>query len=214
MVTVKKGDFVRLEFTGRVASTGAIFDTTDESVARKAGIYDSNAIYGPKLAIFGSKMIMMGIEQAIESASMGKSEEFVLSPEMAFGKRAKQLVRMMPEKDFLKQGVQPAPGMAVSLDNSMATVKSVTSGRVVVDFNHPLAGERVAYSLKVVEVISDDQKKVESMLASLGIAGTVSKSGKGLEVKFSKGQPTERLEQAKSAILAVAPGTAFKSEVS
>ena len=214
MVSVKKGDFVRLEFTGRVASTGAIFDTTDESVAKKAGIYEPNALYGPKLAIFGSRMIMMGIEEAIEAAHLGKTEEFMLSPQKAFGKREKQLVRMMPEKEFARQKIQPAPGMVLSLDDTIATVKSVTSGRVVVDFNHPLAGESVVYSLKVIEVISDPQKKIEAMLGSLGIPGTVSEKGKVLEVAFAKGQPSEMLERAKAAILVVAPGTVFKTEVS
>ena len=47
MVNVKKGDFVRLEYVGRVEGSGMIFDTTDESIARKAGIYEPSAMYGP-----------------------------------------------------------------------------------------------------------------------------------------------------------------------
>jgi len=211
MVSIKKGDFVRMEYTGKVAVTGAVFETTDESVAKKAGIYDPNAIYGPKLAIFGSRMIMRGIEAAIETAPLGKEEEFVLSPEHAFGKREQSLIRMMPEKEFAKQNVAPVPGMVISLDKMMATVKSVTSGRVVVDFNHPLAGEVVAYSLKVVEVISNDKHKLEAMLSSLGMPGTVSEKGKSLEVSFAAGQPAQKLDAAKKAMIAVVPGATFKT---
>ncbi len=210
MVNIKRGDFVRMEYTGRVAATGAVFETTDEAVAKKAGVYDPNSIYGPKLAIFGSRMIMRGIEAAIESAPLGKEEEFVLKPEQAFGKREQSLIRMMPEKEFAKQNINPVPGMVISLDKMLATVKSVTSGRVVVDFNHPLAGEHVAYSLKVIEIISDDKHKLEAMLSSLGITGTVSEKGKSLEVSFAAGQSTQKLDAAKKAMLAVVPGATFK----
>lgn len=209
MANVKNGDFIRMEFTGRVASSGVIFDTTDESVAKKAGIYQPSTIYGPKLAIFGSKMIMRGIEQAIEKAQLGKSEEFALTPEQAFGQKDPSLVRMLPEKEFARQSIQPMPGMVIGLDNMLATVKSVTSGRVVVDFNHPLAGEKVIYSLKVHEIITDDKNKVDAMLASIGIKGTVAAKGKSLEISLDKSVPKEKADAAKSAILAVVPSATF-----
>jgi FKBP-type peptidyl-prolyl cis-trans isomerase 2 len=211
MVSVKKGDFVRMEYTGRVAATGQVFETTDESVAKKAGIYEPNSIYGPKLAIFGSRMIMRGIEEAIESTTMGKEEEFTLSPEQAFGKKEQSLIRLMPQKDFARQNIKPVPGMVISLDSMLATVKSVTSGRVVVDFNHPLAGEKVTYSLKVTEIISDERHKLEAMLGSLGIKGNVEEKDGKLEVLFEKGQPSEKIEAAKRAMLAVVPGATFTS---
>lgn len=209
MVSIKKGDFVRMEYTGRVAATGQVFETTDESIAKKAGIYEPNSIYGPKLAIFGSRMIMRGIEEAIESAALGKEEEFVLQPEKAFGKKEQSLIRLMPQKEFAKQNIKPVPGMVISLDRMLATVKSVTSGRVVVDFNHPLAGEKVAYSLKVTEIISDERHKLEAMLGSLGIKGAVQEKDGKLEVSFEKGQPSEKIGQAKRAMLAVVPAAKF-----
>lgn len=209
MVNVKNGDFVRMEYVGRVASTGMIFDTTDEAIAKKAGIYQQSSLYGPKLAIYGSNMIMLGIEEAIQKAPLGKTEEFEIQPEKAFGGKEKSLVRMMPMKEFARQNVQPVPGMVMTLDNMMATVKSVSSGRVVVDFNHPLAGEPVIYSLKIVEVITDNQKKVEAMLSSVGVKGTVTAKGKELVVALDKSLSKDKSDAAKSAILAVVPGTTF-----
>jgi len=194
-----------------VASTGQIFDTTDESVAKSAGIFEPSAIYGPKLAIFGARMIMPGLEEAIERAPLGKSEDFLIAPEAAFGKREQSLVRMMPEKEFSRRGIKPQAGMTITLDDMMATIKSVTSGRVVVDFNHPLAGENVVYALKIQEVIADPKKKLEAMLASIGVKGAVAEKDGKLAVAFDKSIPKEKLDAAKSAILAVAPGTAFSA---
>ncbi|HIH19415.1 TPA: peptidylprolyl isomerase [Candidatus Micrarchaeota archaeon] len=211
MVSVKKGDLVRIEYTGRVAASGQVFDTTDESLAMQTGIFEKGSTYGPKLAVFGHKAIMSGMEEAIASCPLGKSEEFMISPVKAFGEKLPQLIRMVPEKEFAKQNLQPVPGMIITLDGIAAKVKSVTSGRVVVDFNHPLAGESVLYSLKVHEVISDPKKKIEAILASLGIAASIAQAGSNSLVSFKNTDPQEKIEAAKRAISVAVPGTEFKA---
>lgn len=205
MVSVKKGDLIRMEFTGRIASTGQIFDTTDESVAKSAGIFEQNSIYGPKLAVFGNGSMVRGIEEAVASCPQGKTEEFMISPENGFGKRLPELIRMLPEKQFAKQGISPSPGLMLNLDGTMARVKSVTSGRVVVDFNHPLAGESVVYSVKVHEVITDGKKKIEAISASVGLSPSISENGGKISVSFKKSDPPEKVEMAKRAISSAAP---------
>lgn len=209
MVGVKKGDLVRMEYTGRVASTGQVFDTTDEQLAREAGIFEKSAVYGPKLAIFGQNAMMRGMEEAVASSQLGKKGEFLISSDKAFGNKVAELTRVLSEKEFAKQSVQPVPGMVLTLDGKPAKIKSVTSGRVVVDFNHPLAGESVLYSLKVTEVISDPKKKIEAILSSAGVAGAVSEKGSGFRVEFGKSEGKEKVEAAKRAILAAVPGTEF-----
>lgn len=206
MANVKKGDVVRLEYTGRMAKTGQVFDTTDESIARKAGIWESSEIYGPKYAVFGFGTIMKGMEEAIGQSQIGKGEDFVIEPEKAFGKRENALVRMIAEKEFHKNNVQPQAGMTVTLDGAIARVKSVTSGRVVIDFNHPLAGERVIYSVKLHEVITDDAKRAEALLASLGVKGRVSAVAGATVVTLEKGADAKKAEAAKRTITAVVSG--------
>jgi FKBP-type peptidyl-prolyl cis-trans isomerase 2 len=211
MADVKKGDMVRIDYTGSLVSTGEIFETSDEAVARKAGIFEPTAIYGPKLALFGSGSVMAGLEEAILSSQPGKRENFVVNAEKGFGQRIPGLVRVVPAKDFAKQGFAPAPGMVLTLDGVLARIKSVESGRVVVDFNHPLAGESLLYSLKVLEVISDDKKKIEAILSSLSLPAEVLKKGGNHHVLFGKSAPQEKIEAAKRAISAAVPGTEFKS---
>ena len=211
MANVKKGDLVKLEYTGRLVKTGQIFDTTDEAIAKQAGIWESSAIYGPKHALFGSGAIIPGMEDAVLHSQLGKSEDFVIEPKQAFGERDNELVRMIAEKEFRKQQVQPAPGMLLTLDGAIARVKSVTSGRVVIDYNHPLAGEQVVYSIQVHEVITDDKKKIEAILSSNSLAGDISQgNGRALTVTL-KGVPAEKLEAARRTISAVVPGTEVKS---
>ncbi len=211
MVQAKKGDLVRMEYTGRLASNGAVFDTTDESVAREAGILRQNAAYGPKLAAFGTNTVMLGLEEAIISSTLGKTEEFTIKPEKAFGNKDPSLVRMMPERDFAKQQLRPFPGLVVSLDGVAARVKSVNSGRVTVDFNHPLAGEPVVYALNVSELINEPRAKISALLESLGVKGEISGNGEGLTVSFGKGEDEKRVQAVKNAIDVIVPGTTYKT---
>jgi len=208
MAIVKNGDLVRLEYTGKVAASGEVFETTEESVARAAGIFRPSDIYGPKLVLFGTGTVMQGVEEAILTSQEGKSADFAVPPEKGFGERVPGLVRMISEKEFAKQGIRPALGMVLTFDGVLGRVKSVTSGRVTIDFNHPLAGEQLAYSLKVLEVISGDEKKIAAILSSLSLTADVSKKGESFAVSF-KNAPAEKVEIAKRAISAAVPGTVF-----
>jgi len=210
MIQLKKGDLVRIEYTGRLASNNAIFDTTSEQTAREIGIFRQGNPYGPKLVAFGTNTVMTGLEEAMVSSQVGKEEEFSISPEKAFGERDSSLVRLMPERDFHRQEIRPQPGMAVMLDGAAAKIKSVSPGRVTVDFNHPLAGEQVIYALKVSEVISEPEKKIAALLGSLGLKGEVAKNGKGFTVSFKKGEDARRIQAAKNAIDVIVPGTTYK----
>lgn len=210
MVQVKKGDLVRMEYTGRLASNGAVFETTDEKLARDLRIYQPGHLYGPKLAAFGTNTVMIGLEEAIASSELGEEGQFSIAPEKAFGARDQALVRMMPEREFSKSQIRPVPGAMVMLDDIAAKVKSVESGRVTVDFNHPLAGEPVVYSLKVVEVINEPRKKIEALLESLGVKGEITGNGSGLAVAFKTSEDARRVQAAKNAIEVIVPGTAFK----
>lgn len=211
MVQVKKGDLVRIEYTGKLVSNGAIFETTDAKLARDIGIFSENGSYGSKLAAFGTNTIMVGLEEAIISSTLGKEEEFTIAPAKAFGEKSQDMVRMMPMRDFVREQVQPVPGRILMLDGVAAKVKSVSAGRVVVDFNHPLAGEPVRYSLKVNEVISEPEAKIKALLVSLAVKGEVSGNGKGYVVAFPKSEDAIRVQAAKNAIDVIVPGTKYKT---
>lgn len=210
MVEVKKGDLVRIEYTGQLAATGQVFETTSEQVARAAGIYNTSDRYGPKLVVFGADSLIAGLEDCIRASEIGKTASYRFGPERAFGGKDPQLVRMLSEKDFARQNVRVAPGMLISLDGAAARVKSVTSGRVMVDLNHPLAGETVVYTINISEVVSEGKAKAEAILSSMGVAGTVSKDAAGLQVKFSPGNDSAKLALARQNLSALLPGISFK----
>ncbi len=66
--------------------------------------------------------------------------------------------------EFRKQGMKPEVGMAITSDGTTGIIRSVSGGRVRVDFNHELAGKNLVYNIQVVKIIDDDVEKVKSMI--------------------------------------------------
>jgi len=182
---VSAGDFVRIGYTARQGSTGAVFDTTDEAMAKEANIYSEKYAYGPALVVVGKGMVVKGLDDALVGMGVGEEKKVELQPEKAFGLRNPKLVRVLPLSEFRKRDVSPYPGMVVDLDGTAALVRSVTSGRVMVDLNHTLAGEKISYEVKIAEKISATDAKVRALLESNGITGAgIKLDGGDLELSF------------------------------
>ncbi|MCX6814417.1 MAG: peptidylprolyl isomerase [Candidatus Aenigmarchaeota archaeon] len=166
---MKKGDFVEIDFVGRIANTGEIFDLTDEETAKSEGIHDPKHKYKPSLVIIGSNMAVPGVEKNLEYMRPGEDKEFELLPEEAFGGRDMHLIRIVSMAKFIKEKISPAPGMFVDIDGMQTKILSVAGGRVRVDFNHPLAGKSLKYKVKLVRHITDTLEKSRSLLSYYGV---------------------------------------------
>lgn len=157
------GDFVKIEYTARRSSDNSLVFTTVEKVAKDENAYNAETKYGPQLVVLGKHSALKGIENTVRAMSVGESKKVTFTPNDAFGERNDQLVNVMRVSDFRDKEINPYPGMQVNIDGSIATVKSVNSGRVVVDLNHPLAGETLLYDIKVTEKIENDSDKVKAI---------------------------------------------------
>lgn len=183
---MKKGDFVEIDFVGRLATTGEVFDLTDEETAKKEGIYNSKQKYKPSLVIIGSNMAVPGVEKHLEHMEPGHESGFTLAPEEAFGGRDMKLIRIVSMSKFLKEKINPAPGMFVEIDGMQTKVLSVAGGRVRVDFNHPLAGKSLKYKVRIVRQITDIFEKTRSLLDYYGIKCETSLDGDTLSIETEK----------------------------
>lgn len=156
----KKGDFIEIEFLGRNLQNNEVFDTNITEEAKKIDL----KLEGKPLIIkIGSDMVVKGFDEALADKEVGKKNSLKLSPEKAFGKRVPNLVRMIPMKFFIAQKIMPQPGMVLTLDNNMVKVISVSGGRVMVDFNSPLAGKDVEYEFTIKRIIEDTKEKVKAI---------------------------------------------------
>jgi peptidylprolyl isomerase len=161
---VNKGDFIMLEMTGTVEETGEVFETTDEEVARENGIYDEKRSYGPKLVIVGEGFVLRGLDERLPGTPFNEETVIEIPPEEAFGERNAADVQMIPYRILRSKGVNPVIGAELEIDGRPAIVRSIGAGRVQVDYNHPLAGRRIIYKVKVPEYITNDKKKMEALI--------------------------------------------------
>lgn len=163
-MAIKEGDFVEIEFTGKVEETGEIFDTTSQDIAEEEGIFVEQKKYGPITIIVGANHLLPAIEEAIIGLDTGDSKNLTLEPEKAFGERDPGLVQLFPMKEFKKQGMTPVPGMIISAEGQQGKVLTVNGGRVKVDFNNALAGKTLNYDINIAGIVEDETEKVKSMV--------------------------------------------------
>jgi len=162
---LKDKDFVYIDYVGKVKDTGEVFDTTIEEEAKKANIYSKEVRYKPKLVILGEHNIIQGLEEALYQMSPGEEKEIEIPPEKAYGPRDNTKVKIIPLGELRRQGINPHPNMVVRLSNgSLATIKSVSGGRVILDLNHPLAGKYLVYKVKVVKVLDNEMDKIKALI--------------------------------------------------
>jgi len=167
---VKKGDFIQIDYVGRIKESNQIFDLTDEELAKKENIYQEGAKYKPITICLGEGDVVKGLDEELIDKEVGKSYTIDISPENAFGKKDAKLLKIVNTNMFTKQNIHPMPGLQVNIDNMVATIRTVTGGRTIVDFNHPCAGHNIVYEIKIVKKITDDSEKLKSILTfHLGI---------------------------------------------
>ena len=110
---------------------------------------------------------------------------FTFTPADAFGDRHDDLVKVMPLSAFRAREIEPYVGMHVNIDGTSVTVKSVNSGRVVVDGNHPYAGRSIIYEVKIVKNITSENEKIEALGKAYGVKPTsTAVKGDTAEVSF------------------------------
>jgi len=161
---MKVGDVVYIDFVGRIKDTNEIFDLTNEEVAKKEGIYNPNYSYKPIPVVVGFGMVVKGLDEALLGMNVGEEKVIEVPPEKAFGYRNENLVKTFNLSDFKKQDVEVKPGEYVNINGILGKVISVSGGRVMVDFNHPLAGKTLVYSVKIVKKVEDEVEKVKAVL--------------------------------------------------
>ena len=163
-MAIKKGDFVEVEYTGTLADEQLIFDTTDEKLAKEHEIWDKQTVYGPITVCIGEGQLLKGLDQEMEGKDLEKEYTVKLSAENGFGKKDAKLIRMIPFGVFKKQQIMPQPGMQVNVDGMVGVIKTAAGGRCLVDFNHPLSGKELVYTIKANKIITDDTAKIRSIM--------------------------------------------------
>lgn len=136
----EKGQCVRVNYRGTLGD-GTEFDSS----------------YGrePLQFTLGSGQVIVGFEEAVEGMDVGQKKTVTIPPEEAYGEHHDEAVQAVPLDIF--DGQTPGLRDVVTLvapdgTEVMATVAEIRESDVVLDFNHPLAGEALTFELELVEL--------------------------------------------------------------
>jgi peptidylprolyl isomerase len=163
-VPIKKSDFVIVDYTGKVKETGEVFDTTSEEIAKENKLYKEGEIYEPRLVVVGEGWVLKALDEALSTFKLKKKESVEISPEKAFGQRDPEKVKLVPLRRLAARGITPKMGAQIEYDKRLATVRTVGSGRVTLDFNPPLAGKTLVYEVTVKKKIKTDKEKISALV--------------------------------------------------
>ena len=130
---VSKNSVVTLSFE-LSDSSGKLLEKIEQPISYLHGGYDG---------------IFPAVEEALEGVAQGSTFAVTLDPDNAFGEYEDELVRVEPRDAFpmegIEVGMQFQAGAEGSDDDLVFTVTEITADNVVIDGNHPLAGQTLLF---------------------------------------------------------------------
>ncbi len=119
-------------------------------------IVDSNKGTGQPLEfITGKGHIIPGLEKALENMVEGDKGDLLIPAVDAYGEVSEDAIQVLPIEQFegveLKEGLT-LYGQGEGGQTVQVTVKSFDEKEVTVDFNHPLAGKDLMFSVTILSV--------------------------------------------------------------
>lgn len=163
-MSIEKGSFVFVDYTAEIKETGETFDTTSEEEAKERGIYQEDATYKPMLVVVGEGWVLRSLDEALPGIEVERPATIEIPPERGFGLRDPSKIRMLPMSRFRSQRGRINPGTQVEVDGKTAVVRTVGAGRVQVDFNPPLAGKTLVYTLTVRKILKSKTEKIRALI--------------------------------------------------
>lgn len=142
MQQVKNGDKVKVHYHGRL--------TTGET-------FDSSAGREPLEFEVGSGMVIKGFDDGVTGMKVGEKKTINIPADDAYGQKNQEMIIEYPREQFpphieLKVGEQlvMSSGSGQQFQVKIAEIKDDV---VLLDANHPLAGEDLTFDLELVEIV-------------------------------------------------------------
>jgi FKBP-type peptidyl-prolyl cis-trans isomerase 2 len=141
-MAAKNGDKVKIEYEGKL-DDGSVFDSSES--------------HGEPLEFeMGASQVIKGFENAVEGMEEGDEKDFKVEPSEAYGDHNPKLIKEVP-KDMFPKDQEPKEGlvMVVGLPNGEeipATIVGVADETISLDLNHPLAGKRLNFKIKLIGI--------------------------------------------------------------
>ncbi|MGW4246158.1 FKBP-type peptidyl-prolyl cis-trans isomerase [Nocardia sp. NPDC004722] len=119
-------------------------------------VLDTSVGDEPLIYLHGAENIVDGLEKALEGRNAGDEVVVVVEPEDGYGEYLAELVSTVERDAFvgideLEVGME-FEAEAPDGDSQIVVVRAVDGDEVTIDANHPLAGQRLHFTVKVLDI--------------------------------------------------------------
>ncbi len=142
MSAVKNGDTVRVHYTGTLKN-GETFDSSDGREPLEFQV--------------GQGQVIPGFDKGLLDMTVGEKKSVEIPVKEAYGERDEKLIWNV-DKSQLPEDLEPQKGQmlqSVQEDGTRIEVKitDVQDSKVILDANHPLAGEDLTFAIELMEIV-------------------------------------------------------------
>jgi len=139
--TAKKGDSVKIHYTGRL-DDGEVFDSSKDRE--------------PLSFTLGSGQVIPGFDEGVTGMAIGEEKTIKIPHTQAYGERKPELL-IEVERAQLPKDLKPKVGMQLSMTTedgreAPVLIKKVEEAMITLDANHPLAGKDLTFDLTLVAI--------------------------------------------------------------
>lgn len=142
MSQVKKGDKIKVHYHGKLTS-GETFDSSEGRAPLEFEV--------------GGGMVIKGFDEGVTGMSVGEKKTINIPYNEAYGPRNPEMVIEIPKERF-PQDLEIEIGMPFMMSDQQGqqfqvTVVEIKETAVMLDANHPLAGQDLVFDLELIEII-------------------------------------------------------------
>jgi len=142
MAQVKTGDKVKVHYHGKLTNG----ETFDSSEGREPLEFE-----------VGSGMVIKGFDDGVTGMEVGDKKTIEIPADEAYGPRNEEMIIDMP-KDRFPQDMTLEIGMPLMMtdgsgQNFQVVIIEIKEDSVILDANHPLAGQTLVFDLELVEIV-------------------------------------------------------------
>ena len=163
-MALQKGDFILIDYVAKVKETDEVFDTTKEDVAKKEHLHKEGEIHEPELVVVGEGWVLKALDDALATMDVNKPATVEISPDKGFGQRDPEKIKRVPIKQLYAKEINPVIGARIEYQGKTATIRSIGAGRVLLDFNAPLAGKTLIYEVTITSKLDKVPEKIGAIV--------------------------------------------------
>ena len=138
---------------------------------------DSNVGQAPLEFISGKGQIIPGLESKLVEMSANEEADVLVQPIDAYGEYNEEAVQTLPKEQFA--GIELVEGMSLygtgeHGETVQVVVKSFNDAEVVIDYNHPMAGKTLMFSVAILSLRDATEEEIQT-----GVVGGMAAMGGG-----------------------------------